>query len=172
VKNIIVLFGFIFSSLSFAQNDLSKIEFTNLYVEEVKSIQQSITVKVIEPLKIEFIDKDGFESTTHLDNAYSEYINSPNTLDEIVKRYAVVVGDMKNAKDKKYPIKQIFPVLKDFQYIREISKMLEGRNEKGFPFYYEKLNDVLYILYAFDTETSLQFVTESDIKSQFKIGDA
>lgn len=152
------------STFTYATNEMSRMDFTNNYVQRVKTDHKDFTSKITKPLEVVFKASDGEERISYLDNAYSEYLNSPEDLNEILKRYTGSFNNLLLAGELNYKKEQIFPVIKDHHYIKQVSEIMKKRKGKGFPFYYEKLNDALYILYAFDTENSIQFVNESDIK--------
>ena len=49
--------------------------------------------------------------------------------------------------------------------MEQITKLMNHSSKGELPFYYEKLNDVLYVLYAIDTPSSIKFMPKEDINA-------
>jgi uncharacterized protein YtpQ (UPF0354 family) len=141
---------------------LSELEFTKKYVQSVTSKDRTLKVIFAKPLEVSLTTIDGEERFSYLNNAYTEYVNVPDTLQEVINRYTSSFIDSVFLSKQQYKREQIFPVIKDIQYIEQVSKLMKEKGGK-IPFYFEKLNEVLFILYAFDTERNIQFLGESDI---------
>ncbi|NOH56831.1 DUF1444 family protein [Alteromonas sp. 07-89-2] len=108
---------------------------------------------------------NGETSTAYLDNAYMNYRSSPGELDAIINAYINALT--KSSSDVKSNIEKehIFPVIKDRGYMEQITKLMNHSSKGELPFYYEKLNDVLYVLYAIDTPSSIKFMPKEDINA-------
>lgn len=109
---------------------------------------------------------NGYELNIFLDNTYNSYISKSRTLEE------AFTDQINSIKNKQKPsnvknLKNIIPVLKPKDYLSNARKQLirSGYKKKGLPFYYEKLNSEIYILYVFDTPESMSFVSPEDIKN-------
>ena len=93
------------------------------------------------------------------------YRSSPGELDAIINAYINALT--KSSSDVKSNIEKehIFPVIKDRGYMEHITKLMNHSSKGELPFYYEKLNDVLYVMYAIDTPSAIKFMPKEDINA-------
>lgn len=161
MKGLLFVFLLACSCLTSAGERLTKMEFTQSY-EQVALQQASSTAKVtaeiLAALEVKFVDEDGEERISYLDNAYSEYLNTPKDLEGILQRYAHATNEIWMGEESKPSVDNIFPVIKDQFYIDQVSEIVKKNGSSEFPFYYEKLNEVLYVLFALGSENSLKFL--------------
>jgi uncharacterized protein YtpQ (UPF0354 family) len=162
----IVIFSFIcfFVGSSFADEIISEKEFTQMYVKAISSKIEGVKAEIKGHLEVEVTYIDGEKSTTYLDNAYKNYRSSPDELDVVIENYSKALtqsnSDVKATMEKSH----IFPVIKDIEYITQITALMKRKEKDGkFPFYFEKFNEVLYILYAIDTPSSIKYMPKEDI---------
>jgi uncharacterized protein YtpQ (UPF0354 family) len=162
----IFIFSFIcfFVGGAFADEIISEKEFAQRYVEAISSRIEGVKAEIKGHLEVELTYSDGGKSTTYLDNAYKNYRSSPDDLDVVIENYSKALkrsnSDVKANMEKSH----IFPVIKDIEYIAQITAMMKRKEKDGkFPFYYEKLNEVLYVLYAIDTPSSIKYMPKEDI---------
>lgn len=146
-----------------AENTLSKKEFTEKYVLVTLNKIEGLKGDIKGNLEIEFTAKGGKKSTTFLDNAYNNYLSNPADLDLIIDRYSTSLEETISGTEKAFGVDNIFPVIKDQKYIQQITELMNKKGEARFPFYYEQLNESLYVLYAIDTPSSIQFIHEDKI---------
>lgn len=159
IFNAMLLSSMIFSV--HAETILSKHVFSSKFASLIKQAHPEANVEIVKALEIKITFPENEESTSFLNNAYADYKNNPGQLDEILSAYAQSVTTPKELADAQLSKAQIFPVVKDRAYIQQMEEMFKNSDKKGL--IYEKLNDVLYILYAFDTPTSIRFMTEDDL---------
>lgn len=149
---------------SFADQLLSEAEFVERYIEVTKRQVPGIKAEKKGRLEIYFENSDGEERVSYLDNAYISYKNNPELLNEIIEQYSGSLKQMFQLNEMEFSKAQIFPVIKDRKYVKQVGAMIKEKSgDTAFPFYYEKLNEELYVLYAFDTETSIRFISQEDI---------
>lgn len=116
-------------------------------------------------LRIYANDINGYELNIFLDNTYNSYISKSRTLEEAFSDQINSIKNQKKSPNTK-SLKNIVPVLKPKDYLSNARKQLikSGYTKKELPFFYEKLNNDIYILYVFDTPDSMSFVSPNDIK--------
>ncbi|QSX31364.1 DUF1444 family protein [Shewanella cyperi] len=148
-------------STTFAETFLDKKEFTNRYVAAVAKIAPNAKIEVIRELEVNIALENDNKLNAILDNAYADYKSNPGNIDNLLATYAESIFHTKDLVNVRHGKEQIFPVVKDKQYIQQVDEMLKKSGKGGIV--YEKINDVLYVLYAFDTPKALRFMTESDL---------
>lgn len=161
-----VIFSFVclFIGSSFAEEIISEKEFTQRYVKAIASKIEGVKAEIKGHLEVEMTYSDGEKSTTYLDNAYKNYRSSPDELDIVIENYSKALTQSNTDVNAKMEKSHIFPVIKDIEYIAQITALMKRKEKDGkFPFYYEKFNEVLYILYAIDTPSSIKYMPKEDI---------
>jgi len=93
-------------------------------------------------------------------NAYQEYKSEPDSLQQILNRYAASAGEA-FAPEKKLSIENIVPVIKPFEYLDEI-KTTSSKLEpiKSFDAVYEKYNDQLIFFMQKILKNNISYLTE------------
>ncbi|MFZ8142765.1 DUF1444 family protein [Alteromonas macleodii] len=165
MKIIIIAFVWLFVSSSFAEIVLDESAFTQRYAKAINIREDGVRADIKGRLEVEMTYSNGETSTAYLDNAYMNYRSSPGELDVIINAYINALT--KSSSDVKSNIEKehIFPVIKDRGYMEQITKLMNHSSKGELPFYYEKLNDVLYVLYAIDTPSSIKFMPKKDINA-------
>ena len=165
MKIIIIAFVWLFVSSSFAEIVLDESAFTQRYAKAINIREDGIRADIKGRLEVEMTYSNGETSTAYLDNAYMNYRSSPGELDVIINAYINALtkssSDVKSIIEKEH----IFPVIKDRGYMEQITELMNHSSKGELPFYYEKLNDVLYVLYAIDTPSSIKFMPKEDINA-------
>ncbi|ADE11348.1 DUF1444 family protein [Sideroxydans lithotrophicus] len=136
---------------------LSADQFTKVFAKELKKAQPAINLTVKGDLLLIIKDPDGKETTTFLNNAYSQYLLDPTAVDEILKKY---ITSFVEATGKSAPLERtrIVPIIKDRNWIAEIKESVKQRGSKQAPEnVYEDFNEELVILYAEDTPTNITY---------------
>lgn len=161
MRKILVAFVCFFISSVAAESTLDESAFTQRYVKAVITKAEVASAQIKGRLNVEMTYSGGGTSTTYLDNAYMNYLSDPEELDVIIEAYISALT--KSSSDAKANMDKanIFPVIKDSGYINHITELMSEDGE--LPFFYEKLNNVLYILYAIDTPSSIKFMPKEDI---------
>ncbi len=137
-----------------------------MYIEKLNINENKIEIVKISSLHVTFIIKgNATEQQSYLDNAYREYKNSPLEIDDILNRYGSSMLSTISTIDTQYTKESILPIIKDFLFIKNAhDQMQKYDNVKIIPLIYEKLNDVLYIVYAFDTRENIRYLSQNDLK--------
>lgn len=154
-------------SLPILSNEpMTKTEFAKQALSYKNSAQTDSKHVLEDDLSITTTRTDGSRYFTYLDNAYTEYVNAPDSLDNIFNRYLsakdINLFDESTTESK---LANLMPVLKDDTYIGNVKDMMQTQDPAAtFPFYYESLNNGLNLLFAFDTEQSMQFLSAENIK--------
>jgi hypothetical protein len=160
MKKIIIAILLVFMAPVWAGQLLSPMEFTQLYAKKARQLDNSHRYAIVKPLEVSVGERRSF-----LDNAYIEYQNNPQDLNDIMDRYLASFKGLLEVENRNYTKDQIFPVMKDYLYLKNVEKYIKkGKGGPGKALVYEKLNDVLYVLYAFDSETSIRFLSMDDVK--------
>lgn len=108
---------------------------------------------------------------TLLDNAYSEYVQNPHSLDKILDKYAnstlssVELPKQDSSEVSTFDIKvvtsdQILPLIKDGFFVRSLREKVDISDE----IVYESLNSELFIVYAIDDGSTLRYLLMSDME--------
>jgi uncharacterized protein YtpQ (UPF0354 family) len=152
------------SSIAVAQNKISKSEFTAKFIEQVKPISPDADFTIVSDLLIDSVDKQGMKSYIDLGNSYDSYLSGTRDLDQLILDR---VASQKNIQRtlENMEVRSILPVIKNVHFMKKVQQQIKkaGHDESAFPFYYEKLNDDLYLMFAFDDENSMKFVSTADI---------
>lgn len=147
-----------------AKELISEKEFTQRYVKAVTSKLEGVKAEIKGYLEVEMTYQDGEKSTTYLDNAYKNYRSSPDDLDFLIENYSQALTQSSIDVKAKIEKSHIFPVIKDIEYIRQVTALMKKKEKDGeFPFYYEKLNEILYVFYAVDTPSSIRYMPKEEI---------
>lgn len=157
---ILILFVVLTGLSTEATNIVTPEEFTKLYRKRMLSYKDKVkTVKIIEDLQLKVILTDEEEYTHFLDNAYTTYKQDPKELEDVLSRY-VTAGMESFTKTEEALLKDnIVPVVKDSLWISDIQKAAG----KLVPVY-EALNDDLIILYAFDSQHNIRYMSKDELK--------
>lgn len=143
----------------------------------LKMKQKSPFVEEVSLDKLEVKWKYSSSNEVHLtllDNAYSEYVQNPHSLEEILNKYADStlssfqppkqdVGNVSVFDAKIVTSDQILPLIKDGIFVRSLREKVDISDE----IVYEPLNSELFIVYAIDDGSTLRYLLMSDME---KIG--
>jgi uncharacterized protein YtpQ (UPF0354 family) len=163
-KLIVLAFAYLFSASVFSAEILSEKEFTQRFVKAITSKIEGVKTEIKGNLEVEMIYKEGGNSIAYLDNAYKSYRASPGELDGVIENYSNTFAQSHSDVKADMTKEQIFPVIKDYEYIRQTRELMKRKDKNGsFPFYHEKINEVLYVLYAIDTPSSIKYMPKEDI---------
>jgi uncharacterized protein YtpQ (UPF0354 family) len=123
-----------------------------------------LTLEAQSDLQLQVLDAAGKEKMTlFLDNAYKEYLQSPERFQEIVTRYVASLPEASElaAVDRA----QIVPVIKDDAWIAESIAAVKERGGKGPAGYVtEPYNAQLTILYAEDRPKQIRYLTPANLQ--------
>lgn len=152
-------------ALSNARSDelLSERAFTDRYVEQLVERAPTLEVSIVEPLQVQIDGDDG--QNVFLSNAYTVYRNDAAALDEILARYVETIVESINEPERELTSTNLMPVVKDDQWVAEITATLRerGADPSAVDYYSEPLADGLVVLYAIDSPSSIRYVPRSEI---------
>lgn len=153
--------------------ELGQTEFTDRFVSDVKTHFADAQIKVLAPLQVQLKMPGGSKYTAFLDNAYSQYLSSPASLDAILRSQIETIKPDDQLVSAKAGA-SIFAVLKSRDYVAVAKKQLAqaGFPDKDFPMVYEKLNEDLFAFYVFDNDKGMSFITKRDLAEIQVRGDA
>ena len=150
-----------------SQNILSKSQFTAQYQTKSIDLCPENGYIIMGDLYLKSIYK-GQEYKLFLDNAYDEYKSNPNDLEGIIFKYIEASKELYQPETT-LNLNQIIPVIKDKNYINDISKSLSAKGTKfdESSLVYQQYNEELIIVFAEDQENSIKFISKTDF---FKLG--
>ncbi|TGE78211.1 hypothetical protein C7Y70_16855 [Pseudoalteromonas sp. KS88] len=155
-----------FSVSAFA-NDITKQEFSRMYIERAKLSLEQAAFDKVEELAIEIEFKNGLHVKTNLANSYTRYSSGQATIDEVLKDIIASQIEYQNLGEADaISISQLRPVIKSKSYLENVKGQLiaAGASNVHLP-YFEKLTGELLIFYAIDSPDSLRFLTQQDLQN-------
>ncbi len=162
MKYIVLVLLILQSLCTYASDLLSPDAFTAHYVKVIEAQYPDIKVTIKEPLAISIAYPDGGTMNSFLDNAYIEYQKDPDNIDTVIVAYASGLDQTRELESAEFTLAEVMPVIKDINYIEQVGEMLkEADADNGLV--YEPLNEELFVVYVFDTPTSIRFMTQSDL---------
>ncbi len=162
MKYIVLVLLILQSLCAYASDLLSPDAFTAHYVKVIEAQYPDIKVTIKEPLAISIAYPDGGTMNSFLDNAYIEYQQDPDNIDTLIVTYASGLDQTRELESAEFTLAEVMPVIKDISYIEQVGEMLkEADADNGLV--YEPLNEELFVVYVFDTPTSIRFMTQSDL---------
>jgi uncharacterized protein YtpQ (UPF0354 family) len=147
---------------------LTAAEFTEAYMEKLRSADPSLSVKKVGELELQVGGEQDDEHSVFLDNAYKEYHLAPEDIEQILDRYTQsILGTIRMPDIDAIDIARIVPVIKDAEYPVEIRKSLleAGQKIDELDFFYETLNEHLLVFYALDTERNIRYLSREEIET-------
>jgi len=141
-------------------------EFTLGFIDRLKVSIPDSKFEIVSNLRIHTKDINGYELNIFLDNAYDVYRSGSREFDLIYDDQLASINNQR-AAFLNNDVKSILPVLKPRDYIETAKKQLKeaGYDNEGLPFYYEKLNEDIYKMFVFDSQDSMRFVSQDDVKT-------
>lgn len=158
------LAGLLFAALACGPRALTPAEFRGEVERAIASGHAEFTLEARSELQVRVLDTAGKEKMTlFLDNAYKEYLQSPEHLQEVVAR---CVDSLLEASDLAAVDRaQIVPVIKDNAWIAESIAAVKERGGKGPAVYVtEPYNAQLAILYAEDRPKQIRYLTPANLE--------
>jgi len=163
LKLTLVLLLLFFCSSIQAESILTFQSFAERYIQAARNKYPDIKVTKKSNSEIAFKLKDS-EQIAYLDNAYLSYKNNPAELDAIINNHVGLLGQLLNKQETTLSKSKILPVIKDVNYINQVNEVMKKKGNEDAPqLVMEQLNSYLYVLYVFDTETSMRFMTTKDL---------
>ena len=162
MKYIVLVLLILQSLCAYASDLLSPDAFTAHYVKVIEAQYPDIKVTIKEPLAISIAYPDGGTMNSFLDNAYIEYQQDPDNIDSVIVAYASGLDQTRELESAEFTLAEVMPVIKDISYIEQVGEMLKEADADN-SLVYEPLNEELFVVYVFDTPTSIRFMTQSDL---------
>ena len=156
-----ILSNLIFPKWIYRLKLLSKDEFSSLYISELRQRFPNGEYKVTNELEISGWFNDN-EVHHVLVNAFKEYKNAPEELDEIIKDYISSAIALYANETEKVDRNGIVPLIKPTSYINAIKNNGNGTDEKS-EFVWEKYNKELIILYVEDLQECMSYLYVHDL---------
>lgn len=155
---------FALAALACGPSPLTPAEFRGEIEKAVVTARPELSLEVQSELQLRVRDSAGKEKMTlFLDNAYKEYLQSPEGLQEVVNRYVASLRDVTElaAVDRT----RIVPVIKDSAWIAESAAAMQERGaQRPAEFVTEPYNAELTILYAEDRPKSIRYLTPANLQ--------
>lgn len=136
---------------------LSTTQFTQVFSKALKSADPSVTIQVKGDLELVIKDAKGKESTAFLDNAYTQYLQDPKEVREVLDIYVKSFLESKTKSDA-IDRTRIVPIIKDRAWLEEIRESVKHRNGETLAAnVFEDYNQNLVIVYAEDTPNNINY---------------
>lgn len=152
------------AALACGPRPLAPAEFRGEIEKALATGHPELTLEVQSELQLRVLDAAGKERMTlFLDNAYNEYLQSPERFQEVVTRYVDSLLEARElaAVDRA----QIVPVIKDNAWIAESIASVEERGGKRPATYVtEPYNAQLTIVYAEDRPKQIRYLTPANLQ--------
>jgi uncharacterized protein YtpQ (UPF0354 family) len=163
-KLLLLICAVIISCNSIQQNHvLSVSEFTHIYYDSLSG-RYPVKFKIVNERTIGAADT-AIKISISVDNAYKDYMLSPDSLQSILKRYLNASNGAINFSKGEIKIDRIIPLIKPADYL-DMSNLqaAEMGATKKIDAAYEKYNEQLLIVYAEDENDNIRHLLASDIK--------
>jgi Protein of unknown function (DUF1444) len=141
------------------QPNLTEHQFVTLYAQLLAARNPQADVEIVGELEVSVKFPDGSSTLSFLDNAWRECQQHPESRAEICERYMEIAKKSvinEKQEDKDYSTNCLIPVIKDDRFLHEIAKQ-SGSKFKPTA---ERLAADLWILYVFDADGRMVFLTE------------
>lgn len=143
----------------FKKKLLSEMEFAEKFAKQlIKKVKGLKNISIVE-LEVKS-DFNGVEHQHFLNNAYSEYINDPKFIKEIIEKYVNGTSAIFLPK-KLLDAERILPVIKDRRFIKSLEEINANFEENHI---YKFYNEELIVFYVEDRENSIHYITKDDLE--------
>lgn len=159
----LLILNIAFTQPAISKELLSAKEFSIQYLKLVKKHDPKLKIKRLDDLGFKITTQKNREVKAFLDNAYREYKNSPNQMNEILQRHVDTVVTSLNPIKITTKREQIVPLIRSIDYINQIEKLTKDAKEKS-ALIYENFVPGLVILYAIDNPKTIRGMVSSDLK--------
>lgn len=142
---------------------LTQWEFCKIYRDSLSARRPGVAFTVTDDSTIVSRD-NGRNSQYSIDNAYKEYQAHPGELKEILHRYLAASASLQNPdRDKKK--ENIVPIVKPLVFLDEVKiQEAQAGATKPMDMVYDVYNRDLVILYAFNGDADIQYMSGDDLK--------
>ena len=103
----------------------------------------------------------------YIDNAYTDYSQDTASLGSILSRYVASAAELYSSDEGQTMVKEnIVPIIKSIEYLGEMDKMAgEMGAKKKTAYVYDKYNEQLIVLYAFDSKNGIHYLLADNLDS-------
>lgn len=162
LARVLVLFLLLCMGSAYAGELLSKRQFTRQFVETLREQYPEVKVKTIAPLELEVELEDSGKAQVYLDNVWDMYLQDSSDVDELLAQRLRGMQSIFEPDEISTLQKDIVPLIKNRVYVKGLKKL--RKEGKGPKLVSEKLVGDLYIVYAFDSEFSMQLMSSDSLK--------
>lgn len=142
--------------------------FADNYIEELRAQAPGVVIRKAGRLHLEVLRDEANDSfTVFLDNAYKKFQASPEDRSGIIANSVAAMLDELRTIDKGVDVSRIVPLIKGSGYIGDLRQSVgtgDGAPKDWVPPAHEPFSNGLIIVYAEDTERSIHFLSEADLK--------
>ncbi len=152
------------AALACGPRPLAPVEFRGEVERAIAAAHPELSLEAPSDLQLRVLDAAGkTKMTLFLDNAYEEYLRSPEGLQEVVTRY--VASLLEASELRAVERAQIVPVIKDNAWIAESIAAVKERGGEGPAAYVtESYNAQLTILYAEDRPNQIRYLIPQNLE--------
>lgn len=166
VKRASFLFLICSFSIVIAAEELSKVEFAQQALSFKQNSQKEATHVLEDDLSITSSFPDGSQHFAYLNNAYATYLKNPSSLNDIFEKFLGLKElEVYSETSTEAKLAALMPVLKNDAYIADVKAAILNQDPSAtFPLFYQTLHNGLNLLYAFDTQESMRFLSTKDLE--------
>lgn len=146
---------------------LTESEFAEAFVQHMLREDESLQIAHVGELELHIDDKH----RALLGNAWNEYAQTPDELENIIERYgSSIVEAIRRAEEDGGSTNagRIVPVLKEAAWPIEVKQnaIASGADPNSIPnFVWDDVNEQLVALFAIDSENGIQYLSEENLQS-------
>ena len=145
-----------------ANKNLTEEEFSIVYFKTLKKKLPKARLISYNNLELELDLGNEIQMKSFLNNAYLEYNNAPNEIEEILNRYSDALIHFNEENNAEIDPKNIIPVIKNINFIHSNLELNPNFEKDGL---YEKINDELYLFFVSNLPNSLKYIYKSEFEN-------
>lgn len=139
---------------------MTKLDFTKRFFDELQEKVDGIELSDLTELAIHTM-YNGEEVKHFLGNAYAQYIQAPDEIEEILKAY--IAGSLSSYQPSMaLSADRIVPIVKDICFVKSLMNLHEAGVSNHV---FEQYNEELFVFYAQDKEHSISYLLQDDVSS-------
>ncbi|MVT09490.1 DUF1444 family protein [Chitinophaga tropicalis] len=138
---------------------LTEREFAEVYLKALREEYPTVNF-TLNPDLVIISKKDDMEYKQYIDNAFVAYKAEPDSIDDIINRFVEAAASLYQESEE-IDLNNVVPLVRTNDFVKELIKDNGG---KSF-LLSRKYNDELVIVYAEDSEHSVRYLGEDDLKS-------
>ncbi len=138
---------------------MSQAEFSAHMAKQMEAQLSGSKVEIKDGLTLHVTTPSDMDLQIFLDNDYRAYRAEPEALSGVVADRIASMREVLAGPEAVRSPDRILPVVRDLEFLQAMESQISAR----YP--HRVLNDYLVVLYVFDSEHSMQYVVEEDLKS-------